>query len=84
MENYIEWEEVDPVESSGKSSLKLRVPHAALGDAPPGRRRARSWSSSAPRDRTGILTSLDDERAADVIEELRAEDQVDVLEALPA
>ena len=37
----------------------------------------------APRDRTGILASLDDERAADVMEELSAEDQVDVLEALP-
>ena len=29
IENYIEWEEVDPVESS-VSSLKLRVPHQAL------------------------------------------------------
>jgi len=37
----------------------------------------------APRDRAGILASLDDERAADVLEELGADDQVDVLEALP-
>ncbi|MEO8639003.1 MAG: PRC-barrel domain-containing protein, partial [Chloroflexota bacterium] len=33
-ENYIEWEDVDPVESS-VSSLKLRVPHEALGTLHP-------------------------------------------------
>jgi magnesium transporter len=81
IENYIEWEEVDPVESS-VSSLKLRVPHAALATLHPADV-AHIVEQLAPRDRTGILTSLDDERAADVIEELSAEDQVDVLEALP-
>jgi magnesium transporter len=81
IENYIEWEVVDPVESS-VSSLKLRVPHAALATLHPADV-AHIVEQLAPRDRTGILTSLDDERAADVIEELSAEDQVDVLEALP-
>ncbi len=81
VENYIEWEEVDPVESS-VSSLKLRVPHQALSTLHPADV-AHIVEQLAPRDRTGILASLDDERAADVMEELDAEDQVDVLEALP-
>ncbi len=79
--NYIEWEDVDPVESS-VSSLKLRVPHQALSTLHPADV-AHIVEQLAPRDRTGILAALDDERAADVMEELDAEDQVDVLEALP-
>jgi len=79
-ENYIEWEEVDPVESS-VSSLKLRVPHAALSTLHPADV-AHIVEQLAPRDRTGILAALDDERAADVLEELAADDQVDILEAL--
>ncbi len=81
IENYIEWEDVDPVESS-VSSLKLRVPHQALSTLHPADV-AHIVEQLAPRDRAGILASLDDERAADVMEELSAEDQVDVLEALP-
>lgn len=81
IENYIEWEDVDPVESS-VSSLKLRVPHQALSTLHPADV-AHIVEQLAPRDRTGILASLNDERAADVMEELSAEDQVDVLEDLP-
>lgn len=79
-ENYIEWEDVDPVESS-VSSLKLRVPHQALGTLHPADV-AHIVEQLAPRDRAGILAALDDERAADVLEELAADDQVDILEAL--
>lgn len=80
-ENYIEWEDVDPVESS-VSSLKLRVPHQALATLHPADV-AHIVEQLAPRDRAGILAALDDERAADVLEELGADDQVDVLEGLP-
>jgi CBS domain-containing protein len=79
-ENYIEWEDVDPVESS-VSSLKLRVPHEALGTLHPADV-AHIVEQLAPRDQAGILAALDDERAADVLEELAADDQVDILEAL--
>lgn len=79
-EKYIEWEDVDPVESS-VSSLKLRVPHEALGTLHPADV-AHIVEQLAPRDRAGILAALDDERAADVLEELAADDQVDILEAL--
>lgn len=79
-ENYIEWEDVDPVESS-VSSLKLRVPHQALATLHPADV-AHIVEQLAPRDRAGILAALDDERAADVLEELAADDQVDILEAL--
>jgi CBS domain-containing protein len=80
-ENYIEWEDVDPVESS-VSSLKLRLPHGALATLHPADV-AHIVEQLAPRDRTGILAALDDERAADVLEELEADDQVDILEDLP-
>ncbi|MFN2484226.1 MAG: magnesium transporter MgtE N-terminal domain-containing protein [Candidatus Limnocylindria bacterium] len=80
IENYIEWEDVDPVESS-VSSLKLRKPHGALATLHPAEV-AHIVEQLAPRDRAGILEALEDEVAADVIEELSAEDQVDVLEAL--
>jgi CBS domain-containing protein len=79
-EKYIEWEDVDPVESS-ISSVKLRVPHQALATLHPADV-AHVVEQLAPRDRAGILAALDDERAADVLEELAADDQVDILEAL--
>jgi Mg/Co/Ni transporter MgtE len=80
-ENYIEWEDVDPVESS-ISSLKLRVPHQALSTLHPADV-AHIVEQLAPRDRAGIIAALEEGRAADVLEELSPDDQVDVLEDLP-
>lgn len=80
LENYIEWEDVDPVESS-VSSLKLRVPHQALATLHPADV-AHIVEQLAPRDRAGLVAALEEARAADVIEELTPEDQVDVLEDL--
>jgi len=67
-ERYIDWEDVDPVETS-IASIKLRVPHAGLAEL-------------HPKDRAGVLASLDDEAAADVFEEMEPETQVEVLEDL--
>jgi len=79
-ERYIDWEDVDPVETS-IASIKLRVPHAGLGELHPADL-ATIIDQLAPRDRAGILASLDDEAAADAIEEMEPDTQVEVLEGL--
>ena len=79
-ERYIDWEDVDPVESS-IASVKLRVPHAGLAQLHPADL-ASILDQLAPLDRAGVLASLDDEAAADAIEEMEPETQVEVLEDL--
>src|SRR3954467_9697621 len=79
-ERYIDWEDVDPVETS-IASIKLRVPHAGLAELHPADLAA-IIDQLAPKDRAGVLASLDDEAAADAIEEMEPETQVEVLEDL--
>ncbi len=79
-ERYIDWEDVDPVESS-IASIKLRVPHGGLAELHPADL-ASIIDQLAPRDRAGVLASLDDEAAADAIEEMEPDTQVEVLEGL--
>jgi CBS domain-containing protein len=79
-EKYIDWEDVDPVETS-IASIRLRVPHEGLRELHPADL-ATIIDQLAPRDRAGILASLDDEAAADAIEEMDPETQVEVLEDL--
>ncbi len=79
-ERYIDWEDVDPVESS-IASVKLRVPHAGLAELHPADL-ATILDQLAPRDRAGILASLDDEAVADAMEEMEPDNQVEVLEDL--
>ncbi|HEX7472408.1 MAG TPA: CBS domain-containing protein [Candidatus Limnocylindrales bacterium] len=79
-ERYIDWEDVDPVETS-IASIKLRVPHAGLAELHPADL-ATIIDQLAPRDRAGVLASLDDEAVADAIEEMEPETQVDVIEDL--
>ncbi len=79
-ERYIDWEDVDPVETS-IASIKLRVPHAGLAELHPADL-ASIIDQLAPRDRAGVLASLDDEHAADAIEEMEPDTQVEVLEDL--
>jgi CBS domain-containing protein len=79
-ERYIDWEDVDPVESS-VASVRLRVPHKALAELHPADL-ARILDQLAPRDRAGVLASLDDEAVADAIEEMTPSAQVDVIEDL--
>jgi magnesium transporter len=79
-ERYIDWEDVDPVETS-IASIKLRVPHAGLAELHPSDL-ATIIDQLAPRDRVGVLAALDDEAAADVFEEMEPETQVEVIEDL--
>jgi len=79
-ERYIDWEDVDPVETS-IASIKLRVPHAGLAELHPADL-ATIIDQLAPKDRVGVLASLDDEAAADVFEEMEPDTQVEVLEDL--
>jgi CBS domain-containing protein len=80
-ERYIDWEDVDPVETS-IASIRLRVPHGGLTELHPADL-ATIIDQLAPRDRAGVLAALDNEAAADAIEEMEPDTQVEVLEALP-
>jgi magnesium transporter len=79
-ERFIDWEDVDPVESS-IASVKLRVPHAGLAELHPADL-ATIIDQLAPKDRAGVLASLDNEAVADAIEEMEPDTQVEVLEDL--
>ncbi len=79
-ERFIDWEDVDPVESS-IASVKLRVPHARLAELHPADL-ATIIDQLVPRDRAGVLASLDDEAVADAMEEMEPHTQVEVLEDL--
>src|SRR5207237_9924070 len=79
-ERYIDWEDVDPVESS-IASVKLRVPHRALAELHPADL-ASIIDQLAPKDRAGVLASLDDEAVADAMEEMEPDTQGEVLEDL--
>jgi len=79
-ERYIDWADVDPVESS-IASIKLRVPHRRLAELHPADLAA-ILDRLAPRDRAGVLASLDDEAVADAMEEMEPDTQVEVLEDL--
>ena len=74
-ERYIDWEDVDPVETS-IASIKLRIPHAGLTELHP------AIDQLSPRDRAGILAALDDEAVADAMEEMDPDTQIEVLEDL--
>jgi len=79
-ERYIDWEDVDPVETS-IASIKLRIPHAGLTQLHPADL-ATIIDALAPRDRAGVLAALDDEAVADAMEEMEPDTQVEVLEDL--
>jgi magnesium transporter len=79
-ERYIDWEDVDPVETS-IASIKLRVPHAGLAELHPADL-ASIIDQLAPKDRAGVLASLNDEAVADAIEEMEPDTQVEVIEDL--
>ncbi len=79
-ERYIDWEDVDPLEST-IAGVRLRVPHAKLAQLHPSDL-ADIIEDLAPRDRVGVLAALADEAVADAMEEMEPDTQVDVLEDL--
>ena len=79
-ERYIDWEDVDPVEST-IASVRLRVPHARLAELHPADL-ASIIDQLTPKDRAGVLASLGDEAVADAMEEMEPDTQVEVLEDL--
>jgi magnesium transporter len=79
-ERYIDWEDVDPVEST-IASVRLRVPHARLAELHPADL-ASIIDQLVPKDRAGVLASLGDEAVADAMEEMEPDTQVEVLEDL--
>jgi magnesium transporter len=79
-ERYIDWEDVDPLEST-IAGVRLRVPHAKLAQLHPSDL-ASIIEELAPRDRAGVLAALADEAVADAMEEMEPDTQVDVLEDL--
>ena len=79
-ERYIDWEDVDPLDST-IASIRLRVPHAKLAELHPADLAA-IIEELTPRDRLGVLATLDDEALADVVEEMEPDTQVEVLEDL--
>ena len=79
-ERYIDWEDVDPLDST-IASVRLRVPHARLAELHPADL-ADIIDQLTPRDRLGVLAALDDEALADVVEEMEPDTQVEVLEDL--
>jgi CBS domain-containing protein len=79
-ERYIDWEDVDPVERT-IASVKLRVPHKGLAELHPADL-ATIIDQLSRSDRVGVITSLDDEVAADAIGEMEPETQADIIEDL--
>jgi CBS domain-containing protein/sporulation protein YlmC with PRC-barrel domain len=79
-ERYIDWEDVDPLERT-IASVKLRVPHKGLAELHPADL-ATIMDQLSRNDRVGLISSLDDEAAADAIGEMEPESQVDILEDL--
>ena len=66
-ERYIDWEDVDPVETS-IASIRLRAARRLTELHPADL--ATIIDQLAPRDRAGVLAALDDEAVADAIEEM--------------
>jgi magnesium transporter len=76
-ERFIDWEDVDPLESS-IASVKLRVPHARLAELHPADL-ASIIDQLVPKDRAGVLASLADDAVADAMEEMEPDTQVEIL-----
>jgi len=80
-QKLISWEAVDPVKSD-ESSVKLRIAHTKLSKLHPADI-ADIVNELSPDDRTAVFAALDDEMAADTLEEIdEPQVQASILERL--
>lgn len=80
-QRLISWEAVDPIKSD-ESSVKLRIAHTKLAKMHPADI-ADIVNELSPDDRNAVFAALDDEKAADTLEEIEEpEMQASILERL--
>jgi magnesium transporter len=80
-QKLISWEAVDPVKSD-ESSVKLRIAHTKLAKLHPADI-ADIVNELSPEDRNAVFAALDDEKAADTLEEIdEPQMQASILERL--
>jgi CBS domain-containing protein len=80
-ENFIAWEDVDPLASSDANGIKLRVSHQSLSRLHPADI-AEIVEDLSINEGVALLTRMDDEMAAEALEEVAPEKQVSLLELM--
>src|SRR5581483_11176532 len=80
-QRIVSWDAVDPVESDERS-VRLRISHQKLSKLHPADI-AEIVGQLGGRDRAAIFASLDDERAADILEAMSPDEAADLLADLP-
>jgi len=80
-ENFIAWEDVDPLASSDAAGIKLRVSHQSLSKLHPADI-AEIVEDLSINEAAALLARMDDEAAADALEEVAPEKQVSLLEQM--
>ncbi len=77
-ENFIAWEDVDPLASSTATGIKLRVSHQSLAKLHPADM-AEIVENLSVNEAAALLARMDDEMAAEALEEVAPEKQVSLL-----
>ena len=80
-ENFIAWEDVDPLASSDAQGIKLRVSHESLAKLHPADI-AEIVEELSINEGVALLETMDDETAADAMEEITPEKQVTLLQEM--
>ncbi len=80
-ENFIAWEDVDPLASSDAQGIKLRVSHESLAKLHPADI-AEIVEELSINEGVALLETMDDETAADALEEITPEKQVTLLQEM--
>ncbi|HZS87134.1 MAG TPA: CBS domain-containing protein [Chloroflexota bacterium] len=80
-ENFIAWEDVDPLASRDVKGIKLRVSHDALSKLHPADI-AEIVEELSIKEGVALLESMDDETVAEALEEVAPEKQVSLLQEM--